>query len=43
MTELTNEYIDSLIDKAKKNSYGAFIFPENKQQILDEMYEYLKH
>ena len=34
---------DYYIDKAKKNSYGAFIFPENKQQILNEMYEYLKH
>ena len=34
---------DYYSDKAKKNSYGAFIFPENKQQILDEMYEYLKH
>lgn len=31
---------DYYIDKAQKESFGEFIFPENKQQVLSEMYEY---
>lgn len=31
---------DYYIDKAKRESFGEFIFPENKQQILSEMYDY---
>lgn len=31
---------DYYIDKAKRESFGDFIFPENKQQILMEMYDY---
>lgn len=33
---------DYYIDKAKKESFGEFIFPENQQQVLTEMYEYFK-
>lgn len=31
MTELTNEYIDSLIDKAQKNVY---IIPDNRVMTI---------
>ena len=31
---------DYYIEKAQKESFGGFIFPENKKQILSEMYEY---
>lgn len=31
---------DYYIDKAKKESFGEFIFPENQQQVLKEMYKY---
>lgn len=31
---------DYYIDKAKQESFGKFIFPENKEEILSEMYDY---
>ncbi len=31
---------DYYIDKAKQESFGEFIFPENKQEVLSEMYDY---
>ncbi len=33
---------DYYIDKAKQESFGEFIFPENKQEVLSEMYDYFK-
>ena len=33
---------DYYIDKARRDSFGEFIFPENQQQVLMEMYEYFK-
>lgn len=34
---------DFYIEKAKRNSFGAFIYPENQEQVLMDMYAYLKH
>lgn len=34
---------DFYIEKAKRNSFGAFIYPENQEQVLYDMYAYLKH
>lgn len=34
---------DFYIEKAKRNSFGAFIYPENQEQVLYDMYTYLKH
>jgi hypothetical protein len=31
---------DYYIEKAKQESFGEFIFPENKEEILSEMYDY---
>ena len=34
---------DFYIEKAKRNSFGAFIYPENQDQVLKDMYAYLTH
>ena len=34
---------DFYIEKAKRNSFGAFIYPENQDQVLADMYAYLTH